>query len=352
MKRIFIHNPFFRLITPVFYGTLVYVLILLINNNLDQLGSTFMNQEVYVCIVLVYFLSETLRWNAILSERFFNNKIQNQILWQLLIGVGLSLLITSLVISAYFKWIYDFSIAQSQLIIFNVIYAVTSLLYNLTYFSNIYIEKQNIRLLENENLRTEALQSELQQFKNEVNPQLLYESLETLITLIHRNVEEGEDYVDHLSSVYRYILSHRKVELSTFSQELKAAKNIVHLLNYQFKNQIKIENRVSEDFNETPIVPGTFPNLIEMITRSNIINEYQPLNIAIQLDEGQDDYLAVQYHLNERLIDNESTRVTFENIQKSYSFFSDKPVVRIKAYDFAYVKIPLLEEVEESIVES
>ncbi|MEM7108339.1 MAG: histidine kinase [Bacteroidota bacterium] len=352
MKKIFIHNPFFRLIMPVFYGSLVYILILLINNNLDQLGATFMNQEVYVCIVLVYLLSEALRWNAILNARLFKKNIRHQILWQLLLGVSLSLVIVSLVISSYFKWVYDFSITQSQLIIFNAIYAVTSLLYNLIYFSTIYIEKQNSRLLENENLRTEALESELQQFKNEVNPQLLYESLETLITLMHRNAEEGEDYIDNLSSVYRYILSHRKVELSTLSQELKAAKNVVHLLNYQFNNQIKLESRFSDYFNETPMVPGTLPNLIEMITRANIINAYQPLNIVIQPDEGQDDYLAVQYHLNERLMHNESTQITFENIQKSYSFFSDKPVVSIKAYDFAYVKIPLLEEVKESVVES
>ena len=131
MRKIFIHNPFFRLITPVFYGILVYVLILLINNNLDQLGSTFMNQEVYACIVLVYLLSETLRWNAIINERFFKKNIQNQVIWQLLIGVGLSILVVSTFISAYFKWAYDFSIADSQLIIFNAIYAVTSLLYNL-----------------------------------------------------------------------------------------------------------------------------------------------------------------------------------------------------------------------------
>ncbi|MEM1408563.1 MAG: histidine kinase [Bacteroidota bacterium] len=352
MRKIFIHNPFFRLITPVFYGVLVYVLILLINNNLEQLGSTFMNQEVYICIVLVYTLSETLRWNAIFNERFFKNNIQSQILWQLLTGIGLSLLVVTIIISAYFKWVYDFSIAESQLIIFNAIYAVSSLLYNLMYFSNVYIEKQNTQLLESENLRTEALESELLQFKNEVNPQLLYESLETLITLIHRNVEEGEDYIDHLSSVYRYILSHRKVELSTLEQEVNAAKNVVHLLNYQFAGRIKLESKISVTHSDTPIVPGTFPNLIEMIVRSNIINEYQPLEITIQPDESQTDYLVVQYHLNEKLIKDDRTTATFESIQKSYSFFSDKPVVSVKAYDFAYIKIPLLEEIQESIVES
>ncbi|MEM9858015.1 MAG: histidine kinase [Bacteroidota bacterium] len=352
MNNIFIHNPFFRLITPLFYGTLVYVLILLINNNLEQLASTFMNQEVYVCIVLVYVLFEALRWNTKLCERFLSSTTQNQLLWQLLTGIGISLLIVTAIISAYFKWVYDFSITQSQLVIFNAIYAVTSLLYNLMYFSNVYVHKQNVRLLENESLRTEALESELEQFKNEVNPQLLYDSLETLVTLIHKNVEEGEDYIDRLSAVYRYILSHRKVELSTLSEELKATQNVVHLLNYQFNEQIKVECLIPASYNDTSIVPGTFPNLIEMITRSNIINQFQPLRIIIEQDEDQRDYLTVKYQFHEKLIEDKRINITFENIQKSYSFFSDKPVISIKAYDIAYIKIPLLEEIQESEAQS
>ncbi len=348
MKKIFIHNAFFRLLTPAVFGILTYLLILLINNDLAQLSSTFTNQEVYVCIGLTYLLSEVLRMNVVLLERFFPQVLKSRIITQVLGGLVLSIVVISLAISLYFKWVYNFSIAQSQLIVFNAIYGVASLLYNLLYFSNIYVHKKNARMMENEQIKTEALESELTQFKNEVNPQLLYESLEMLITLIHRNVEESEDYIDHLSSVYRYILSHRKVELSTLRQETRAAQNIVYLLNYQFDDQISLKVNVPGSFEDTPVVPGTFPNLIEMIVRTTIINRFRPLKIELTLEES-DGYMVIQHELNDRLSRFDFADNALETIQKSYAFYSDKPVVCVKAYDFSYIKIPLLEEVEEPL---
>ncbi|TRX55975.1 hypothetical protein FNH22_17585 [Fulvivirga sp. M361] len=348
MKKIIIHNAFFRLFTPVFYGMLVYLLILLINNDLSQIGSTFTNQEVYVCIGLAYLLSEALRGSAILARHFFDNNMKNQITAQVMGGLLLSILVISITISVYFKVAYDFSITESQLIIFNMIYGTSSLLYNLLYFSNVYVHKQNVRMLENENVKRESIESELSDFKNEVNPQLLYESLETLITLIHKDVDEGEEYIDHLSSVYRYILSHRKVELSTLNEEYKAVKNIVYLLNYLYDDQISLKIVFNDKYNTTPLVPGTLPNLVELIVRSTIINKFQPLKIEIVI-EDQDGYLVLQHQLNERLSKPDNFNDIFESIQKSYTFYSDKPVMQVKAYDFSYIKIPLLEEVEEPL---
>ena len=347
MKKIFIHNTFFRILTPIFFGILAYLLILLINNDLGQLSATFTNQEVYVCIGLTYLLSEALRLNIMLVGRMFKNSLKNQVLAQVFSGLFISVVVISLPISLYFIWMYKFSITQSQLIIFNAIYGVASLLYNLLYFSNIYVHKKNARLMEKEQVKADVLASELVQFKNEVNPELLYESLEMLITLIHRDVEESEDYIDHLSSVYRYILSHRKVELSTLQQEIMAARNIMHLLNYQFNGQISMTVNTRNGLGESPVVPGTLPNLLEMIVRTTIINKFRPLAIELLLEE-QDGYLVVQHELNDRLGKHTFMNTTFETIQKTYSFYSDKPVVCVKAYDFSYIKIPLLEQAEET----
>ncbi|MEO1629027.1 MAG: histidine kinase, partial [Bacteroidota bacterium] len=62
MKTLFVHHPLFRLLGPTFSGVIVYVLILLINNNVDQLQEEFLGQELYVCIGLSYLIQELSRW--------------------------------------------------------------------------------------------------------------------------------------------------------------------------------------------------------------------------------------------------------------------------------------------------
>jgi len=348
MKKIFINNAFFRILAPPAYGILVYLLILLINNDVSLISEIFTGQEVYVCIGLSYLLSECLRINTLINDKFFPTGFSsiNRILMQSVTGIFISIIIISLAISAYFEYIINFSISESQLIVFNIIYAISSLLYNLLYFSNIYMYKQNAERLESEKILTEGLEAELAQFKNEINPMLLYDSLESLITLIHKDTEEAEDYIDHLSAVYRHILSHRQVELASLKDEIKAVEHIIHLLNYKYDNHIKLITSVDPAEHERPLVPGTIPVIVESIIRNTIINKHMPLEVRIFI-EKEDEYIVIQSKLNDKLTSETDARAIFENLQKSYSYFTERPMVKVKAYDYNYFKIPLMELKEE-----
>jgi sensor histidine kinase YesM len=346
MKKMIIHNPFFRLLTPPVYGILVYLMILLINNEINQLSGIFIGQEVYVCIGLSFLMAETLRLNAIIFRKYNLESFGNKILLQSLTGLALAMLVVSFAISSYFKILLDFSISDTQLIIFNCIFGVSSLLYNLLYFSHLFLHKQNIELLNEEQLLTDLVESELSKFKHEINPNLLYDSLETLITLVHKSTDESEDYIDHLSSIYRYILSNKKTELTTVKEEIKAAKNIIHLLNYKHGNHIKLQINLPDDQMGSHLVPGTLPNLVERAIRTTIISGFSPLIISLEYEQN-DGYIFIEYKLNERL--NLGSDTVFDNIQQSYTYYSEKPVVQVRAYDKNYVKIPLLEVMTEPL---
>ncbi|QSE95975.1 histidine kinase [Fulvivirga lutea] len=335
MKKLIIYNGFFRLLIPPLTGIVIYLLILLLNNEVSNLSDIFIGQEVYVCIGMAYLVLEALRLFSFTFEKFINN-ILLFIITSTLIGVA----ITTISVSAYFNYVLEFSIADNQLLIFNTTFGFFSLLYNLLFVSQIYLHKQNKNRLLEERLLTETLESEFNQFKNEVNPDLLYDSLETLITLAHKNVEETEDYIDQLSLVYRYILSHRKVEFVTIEADLKAANSIVYLLQSKHQNAISITEELDENIKETLIIPGTLPNLIENIIRSTIISSDSPLAIKILFDR-EEKYLVVEHKTNERL--NQSQSNFKRSLEESYTIYSDKPVIEIIAYGINYFKIPLLE---------
>ncbi|MTI21587.1 histidine kinase [Fulvivirga sp. RKSG066] len=349
MKKIFIHNAFFRILAPPAYGILVYLLILLINNDVSLISETFMGQEVYVCIGLSYLVAEALRLNVIIHDNFFPTGFSsiNRLLLQSVTGIFITITVISLAISAYFEYVIQYSITETQLIVFNSIYGLSSLLFNLLYFSNIYMYKQNVERLNNERVLTESLEAELAQFKNEINPMLLYDALESLITLVHKNTEEAEDYIDNLSAIYRHILSHRHIELSSLKDELKAVKHLIFLLNYKHDNNIEVINELSDPIlSEVPLVPGTLPMLIEHIVRTTIITKHTPLIIKIYA-EKEDNYIVIQSKLNDRLTADDNGKRIFENLQQSYSYYTERPMVKVKAYDYNYFKIPLMELKEE-----
>ena len=345
MKKYFIHNPFFRLLTPLVYGVLTYLFILLLNNNVSQVNSIFSSEEVYISIGLTYMSFEAMRvlilmMDKFLPERFLKVRIPLQFL--------LSLFIANAVVVAglrlYFDYFIGFSISPVQLLIFTTTYTVTAVLYNVLYFSNYYLQKENTVKLTAEKQQHDVLEMEMMEFRNDINPDLLFESLESLINLIYRDVEQAEEYIDCLASAYRYVLTNRQEELVPVSVELEAARNLLALLNEKHFGHLRFETSLEPDELGALLIPGTLPVIIETLVRNTIVSRFEPLVIRCYLE---DDYITVQCKLNDRLIVDGNSEIALTRLQKSYSLYSDLPMIKVKAYDENYIKLPVIRVAEE-----
>lgn len=345
MKRYFIHNALFRVLAPAIYGVLVYLLILLINNDVVRVNELFISEEVYVCIGLCYIVFEFIRLQIVLLDRFLREKLKSiRIPLQFIATSTLAVVVVLVCLRLYFTYAIGFSISGTQLLIFGIVYGVTGLLYNVLYFSNYYLQKENTLKLNAEKQQRDVLEMEMMEFKNDINPDLLYESLENLIGLMYRDVEQAEEYIDNLASAYRYVLANRQQELVSVSTELEAAKTLVSLLNEKYHNQLKFESALEKDELECMLIPGSLPVIIESLVRNTIVTRFEPFIIRCYVE---DDYITIQSRLNDRLMVHPSSDLALTRLQKSYSLYSDLPLIKVKAYQENYVKLPVIRVTEE-----
>jgi LytS/YehU family sensor histidine kinase len=345
MKRYFIHNPVFRIVAPPVYGVLIYLLILLLNNNVSQVNDLFVTQEVYVCIALSYLSFEFIRLCIILIGKFLKTEAEGlRMLFQFILTTALSVFLVVGALKVYFNYYYGFSITGTQLLIFISIFTVTALLYNVLYFSNYYLQKENTLKLNAEKQHRDVLELEMLEFKNDINPDLLYESLENLIGLMYRDVEQAEDYIDSLASAYRYVLTNRQKELVSISTEIEAAKTLVRLLNEKYYGQLKFESSLEIDELDYMLIPGSLPIILEGMIRNTIITRFEPFVIRCYVE---DDYITIQGRLNDKLMLHPSSEIALNRLQKSYSLYSDLPLIKVKAYQENYVKLPIIRVAEE-----
>ena len=350
MKDAFINNPLFRILCPPLYGVLIYLLVLMVNDNINQIEDNFFTQEVWLLIGLTFLLSEGMR----LIIRWLNSvypaekSLQGRIIIQLGLSSLYSLLLISSAISAYFIWVIGFSTYEVELITINIIFFISAVLYNLLYIGFLYLNIQNTARLEKENVKTKNLEFQLQSFKNEVNPNLLYSSLETLISLLHKNPEESENYIDKLSDVYRYLLDNKQNEFNNLDQELAAVNNLIYLFNKKYYDCIDLGVSLGPEDGQRKVVTGTLARLVEFIVDNTIISINQPLILKCYIEEDGD-YLVLQHKMNERLIKAPGLARGFEDVQRTYTFFTDKPVMEVKAYGDCFLKVPLIDYQEESV---
>ena len=339
MHKFFIHNAFFRISSAPVFGVLIYLLIILINNTVEQVSEIFNNQELYVCIALSYISFESMRFVIWLTHKDSNKEkgIQSTAAYQILLTLLFSLTLIGIAISAYFRWVIGFSIGTSELNLFLIIFAAGGLLYNVLYFSQVFLFRENTTKIEEEKVLRANLESEFISFRNDVNPDLLYESLESLILTIQHNVDQADEFIDNLAGIYRYSIINRNKELVSYHDELRATNYLITILNVRYSGQIQLIDNVAD--NGIHLIPGSLIVSIDNIVRNTLISSHSPLTLRINIE---DEYLVLTHLVNDRLQIYEDSQQSFKRLQRAYSFFSERPFIQVKADEENYIKFPLV----------
>lgn len=320
MKKLFIHNPLFRLLSPVFSGVVVYLLILLVNNNVQQLQEQFLGQELYVCIAMSYIIQEFSRLLLLFFKRLPSLKNQPlQFTTQIIISMLLCVILVTFSITLYYEKIIGFSPNKEELRMFNTIFSAVAFIYVLLFISHQYLHKINTEKLSQELLIKQNIQEDFNDFKAGINPNLLFESFETLLILIKQNKEKADDFIDYLSSIYRYILSSKKEELVVVNEEVTNAEELIKLFNELPYRDIQLTSKITSNFF---IVPQSLLFLIEQIVRSTIISS--DIKLVIQLQESEH-YFEISYFHNDK-ITHQFNNENLAEINRVYSVYSNENI--------------------------
>ncbi len=336
------HHPLFRLLSPLFSGTLVYLLILLINNNIGQLQETFLGQELYVCIGLAYLIQEYARLSLLWFERWsqprnFVLKLVLHLISSVVIGIGL----VSVAMYLYFTYVLGYTPNSRELFIFNSIFSLITLIYLVLYLSHQFLYKVNTDLITREIMAKEEIEADFRRFKKGINPELLFESLESLLVLMKKDTNRAERLSDHFSNVYRYVLAKKKRELVSFSEELNILNELLQLLAYLPFRKITL-GKVG--VSKTWVVPGSILTAVERIVRSTIVSVETDLTIDI-LEES--DRILIQYVPEEVLRGGFHTE-QLSDIAGNYQFYTDRAVQIVTKDSYKIVEIPKLKLDESS----
>ncbi len=337
MKKLFIYHPLFRILSPIFIGIIVYLLILLINNTTDQLQDQFLGQELYVCIGLAYLIQElsVLQLMVFKKYKFTTSEFMTLFL-QILTSLILCIVVVSTAMTLYFKYALGFSPSKEELLVFNSIFSVICIIYISLYVSHQYLHRINTKKLTYELLRKKNIEDEFLHFEKTINPKLLFESLDALIILIYKNKEQSDDFLDALASVYRYILSTKNRELIPVNEELISLTEFVKLFNYLPYRKLAINTKVAS---HSLIVPNSLIFIVEQIIRSSIRSEKIELDLVL---EESEDALLLKYKSADKVNDALSIK-KLSKIVQAYKIYSDKKLSILTEDNIRTIEIPKLQ---------
>ncbi len=208
-----------------------------------------------------------------------------------------------------------------------------------------YVRLLNQSELELERYKHDVTTARLQALRNQVNPHFLFNALNTLSSLVHRDADAADEFIQRLAKVYRYLLEHAEQDLVPLCTELAFVESYIFLLKTRFKEALHVNISIDEALEEYMLPPMTLQMLIENAVKHNIVSPTKPLTIEISSDSQG--CVIVKNTLQERSEKDASSSVGLANVASRYEFLQNrtdgkKPSVSVSSSEFI-VTIPLLE---------
>ena len=196
-----------------------------------------------------------------------------------------------------------------------------------------------------EKLKNQQIRTQFEVLQNQMSPHFLFNSLNTLTTLIAEDQKTAIDFTQTLSEVYRYILQNKEKELVSLHAELEFSKSYVYLLQMRYPENLKVNFSVEEKHANLFIAPLTLQMLIENAIKHNTISKTDPLQIDIYVEK--DEVIIVKNNLQLKKTLEKSTKTGLANIRKRYHYLGEREIDVIVSQKNYMVAIPLIEMLTE-----
>lgn len=207
------------------------------------------------------------------------------------------------------------------------------------YTFDLFTERQRV-LVENEKLLRESIQAQFETLRQQVNPHFLFNSLNTLKTMMRTDVDKAEEYLLRLSEVFRYSLQTTNVEKVTLREEIEILNAYLFMLKGRFGQNLIVDIQIDDKQMGMCVPPFTLQIIVENCVKHNIVSKEMPLSIRIFSCEAAK--LTVSNTLQPKFSVESSSQVGLANINKRYQYLSGQYIeVDETSYSFN-VTIPLI----------
>ena len=221
----------------------------------------------------------------------------------------------------------------TMIIEFGITIAIASIMYSISFF-----KAWREAAVNEERLKKESIAHQYKALKNQVNPHFLFNSLNTLSTLIYKDQNLAAKFTKQLSEVYRYVLEHKDSEVVTVNTEVEFVEKYLYLQRIRHGDNLQTGIDI-KNCNDKMIVPLSLQMLVENAIKHNVISEDDPLKIRIYNTET---YIIVENNLQKKSSIADNGGIGLSNIKARYEHLTDIPLTIEESSDIFKVKVPLI----------
>lgn len=219
----------------------------------------------------------------VLIPRFFDTKRYGLYFLSLLATVLLYVLFKNL----HDMYLYGYVVGdlERRTLLVNTFYNVSIAVFYAVFSMSIWLSREWFYQRELvQKIKNEQLATELQYLKSQINPHIVFNTLNLIYGSIHKTNPEARQLVVQFSDLLRYQLYECNVEKVPIEKELEYLKNYVNLQRLRKNDNVKVSVEVSENSKGFTVAPLLFSPFVENAFKYVSNHETKHNGITVRLD--------------------------------------------------------------------
>ena len=206
----------------------------------------------------------------------------------------------------------------------------------------LYIKAREKGVKNVERLQQEKIQFQFETLRNQVNPHFLFNSFNTLISIIEDDPSTAVEYVEQLSDFFRNIVNYRDKDVIPLGEELNLLKTYFFIQQKRFGNNLQLKVDITDEQKQQIYIPPlTLQLLAENAIKHNAVSKEAPITIEILLADG---YVMVRNNINAKLSKAAGAGMGLQNITNRYNLLAKKDVLINNDTLYFVVSLPTLQK--------
>lgn len=191
-------------------------------------------------------------------------------------------------------------------------------------------------LQENERLKNAYTIAELELLKEQLNPHFLFNSLSSLSGIVRENPALAQQYIKHLSKVFRYSLEMPRGNLVSLTDELQMVASFAELLKMRLEDAFSLSIDIPERYLQYRLPHLSLQPLLENAAKHNSATPAGPLRVLIAISG---DKLAISNNLQP--VAAESSGIGLANLSERFRILMHQEIDIDKTTGNFTVMLPL-----------
>lgn len=264
--------------------------------------------------------------------------------WKLMLAFVLTWAMSSLLGQLFVYLHHHFAIPAIDAMVHQYLHPVrdfvmATIVTGSTYVIHVLRQRQAV-LIENEQLHAENILNQYEALKNQLNPHMLFNSLNTLRSLVRESPDKAQLYIQELSKVLRYTLQGNEAQTVTLIEEMEFVKAYRFLLEMRYEDNLQFDIAPLDEYGSFHIPPMAIQMLIENAVKHNEISNRKPLTIRIFA--CIDNFLCISNSIQPKLTPSAPTHVGLANLDKRYHLICHEGIQISNDSEIFRVRIPLI----------